>query len=169
MPNKKACLAAILALSALPPFVCARANDRSTHVYAIEAQNLAAALRAFAFQSQREIFFAPELTQGKLTHGVSGEYDDLAALARILADTGLTYTITASAAILVEDPSIRSRPSAYTQTLAPVRYASGDAYPQARLRIPARVQTGPPRLRPDQWTRTRCRKSWSAPRGAKSC
>jgi len=130
MPNKTACLAAILALTALPPLVDARVNDHSRHVYAIEAQSLAAALRAFAFQSRREIFFAPELTQGKLTHGVSGEYDDLAALARILVDTGLTYTVTASAAILVEDPSIRSRPSAYTQTLAPVRYASGDAYPQ---------------------------------------
>jgi iron complex outermembrane recepter protein len=131
MPYKKACLTAILALSALPPLSYARANEHSTHVYAIRAQSLAEALRAFAFQSRREIFFAPELTQGKQTHGVSGEYDDLAALARILADTGLTYTVTASAAILVEDPSVRSRSSAYTQALASVSYASGDAYPQA--------------------------------------
>jgi iron complex outermembrane recepter protein len=131
MPYKKACLTATLALSALPPLSYARANEHSTHVYAIQAQSLAEALRAFAFQSQREIFFAPELTQGKQTHGVSGEYDDLAALARILADTGLTYTVTASAAILVEDPSVRSRSSAYTQALASVSYASGDAYPQA--------------------------------------
>jgi iron complex outermembrane recepter protein len=132
MPNKKVCLAVILALGAVAPAGYARVSEHATHVYAIEAQSLAAALRAFAFQSQREIFFAPELTQGKLTHGVSGELDDLAALAGILADTGLTYTVTASAAILVEDPSVRSKSSAYTQTLAPVRYASsGDAYPQA--------------------------------------
>ncbi len=56
----------------------------------IEAQDLGSALKAFAFQSNREIFFAPELTQGKLTYGVVGSYDDLDALKKILADTGLT-------------------------------------------------------------------------------
>src|SRR4051812_48998034 len=62
-----------------------------TRTFAIEAQSLDGVLKAFAFQSNREIFFAPELTRGKRARGINGRYDDLAALTAILADTGLTY------------------------------------------------------------------------------
>ncbi len=56
MPNKTACLAAILALSALPPLSYARPNEDSTHVYAIQAQSLAEALRALLSRASARSF-----------------------------------------------------------------------------------------------------------------
>lgn len=76
--------------------------------YSIHAQRLDVALREFALQSGREIFFAPELTRGKQTQGVIGTYEDLTALHAILDNTGLTYSITASNAILVRDPFVET-------------------------------------------------------------
>lgn len=87
---------ALSALSATAPL------HAETRAYEIEAQPLDAALKAFALQSNREIFFAPDLTRGKQTRGIRGQYDDLAALQAILAETGLTYAITTSNAILVK-------------------------------------------------------------------
>ena len=97
----------LLALFALPVF--AIADDHPVSLYRIEAQDLDGALRAFAFQSRREIFFAPDMIHGKQSHGVSGKYDDVQALDKILRDTGLTYSITASDAILLKDPSVALR------------------------------------------------------------
>ena len=71
-------LTLILGLGAQTSF--AVADDRQSHAYSIEAQDLGNALRAFALQSQREIFFAPDLTRGKQSHGISGKYEDLTAL-----------------------------------------------------------------------------------------
>src|SRR5262245_58188379 len=90
------------AASAVPTISQAAAATQSeARSFNIEAQDLGSALKQFAFQSNREIFFAPELTQGKQTHGVIGRYDDFAALNKILADTGLTYSVTESNAILL--------------------------------------------------------------------
>jgi outer membrane receptor protein involved in Fe transport len=119
----------LTALAALLTLVCgfgapasfAIADDNQSHTYRIEAQDLASALKEFAFQSQREIFFAPELTHEKRSNGVIGRYDDLSALERILRDTGLTYTVTASKAILVNDPTVK--PIAYSQAQGPLRIA----------------------------------------------
>lgn len=116
-------LAAVGGTLALPVSAATQGEQRS---FNIEAQDLGSALKAFAFQSNREIFFAPELTQGKQTHGVSGKYGDLEALKAILIDTGLTYTVTASNAILVRDPSIAITPTAYAQTGAPLRLAQAE-------------------------------------------
>ncbi|MET0535696.1 MAG: TonB-dependent receptor [Steroidobacter sp.] len=103
-PHLKAIVACVLAAASVPAgsqtVATVRAELRS---FNIEAQDLGSALKAFAFQSNREIFFAPQLTQGKQTHGVVGRYDDLDALRKILADTGLSYTVTDSNAILVRD------------------------------------------------------------------
>ena len=103
----KAIIACVLAAAGSAPALSqAVATTREEpRTFNIEAQDLGTALKAFAFQSNREIFFAPELTQGKQTHGVVGRYDDLDALKKLLADTGLTYTITDSNAILVRDVS----------------------------------------------------------------
>ncbi|HEY0340235.1 MAG TPA: TonB-dependent receptor [Steroidobacteraceae bacterium] len=101
------------------------AADHQSHTYSIEAQDLATALAAFAFQSQREIFFAPDLTQGKRTHGCNGTYEDLSALDWILRDTGLTYTVTPSKAILLRDPA--AKPIAYSQSTEPLRIAQADS------------------------------------------
>lgn len=79
-----------------------------TVTFAIEPQQLSGALKAFAVQSHREIFFAPESTRGKTSRGVKGNFDDLKALKIILEGTGLNYSVTASDAILVRDPSGKS-------------------------------------------------------------
>ncbi len=116
-PHLKAIIACILSSAAIAPAASqAVATTRSEpRSFNIEAQDLGSALKAFAFQSSREIFFAPELTAGKQTHGVVGRYDDFDALRKILADTGLTYSVTESHAILVRDSSSVSstRPAAY--------------------------------------------------------
>jgi outer membrane receptor protein involved in Fe transport len=106
-PHLKAIIACVLAGASSAPSLsgAVAATQAEARTFNIEAQDLGSALKAFAFQSNREIFFAPELTQGKQTHGVVGRYDELDALKKILADTGLTYTITDSNAILVRDVS----------------------------------------------------------------
>lgn len=81
------------------PQVLAQAD--ATHEFVIAAQPLDAALKAFAQQAQREIFFTPELTRGKQTRGINGRLQDLAALNSLLDGTGLSYTITQSNAILL--------------------------------------------------------------------
>ncbi len=106
-PHLKAIIACVLAGASSAPSLsqAVAATQPEPRTFNIEAQDLGSALKAFAFQSNREIFFAPELTQGKQTHGVVGRYDELDALKKILADTGLTYTVTDSNAILVRDVS----------------------------------------------------------------
>jgi iron complex outermembrane recepter protein len=78
-----------------------------TTAFSIEPQELAGALKAFAVQSHREIFFAPELARGRKSHGVRGSYDDLKALDLLLEGTGLDFSITPSNAILVRDPTAK--------------------------------------------------------------
>ena len=115
-------LAALATFLVLPVF----ADEQRVHDYSIQAQDLGAALKAFAFQSKREIFFAPEMTQGRHTHGVTGKYDDLSALEKILLDTGLTYTVTASKAILVTDPASHAKPISGTQSPETPSFARAD-------------------------------------------
>jgi iron complex outermembrane recepter protein len=103
---------AVLVIALVALTEVASADDRQSHNYAIQAQALGPALKAFALQADREIFFTPELTRGKQSHGISGKYDDLVALKVILEGTGLTYSITASKAIIVRDP-----PSPLTSTV----------------------------------------------------
>jgi outer membrane receptor protein involved in Fe transport len=95
----------LLALALAAPFTLAHADSPQPQVFTIEAQSLDAALKAFALQTHREIFFTADLTRGKRSHGVSGKHRDLEALKTLLEGTGLTYSITASNAILVRDAS----------------------------------------------------------------
>ncbi len=91
----------VLLIYTMSQIALARAD--SPREFTIEAQPLDSALKAFALQAQREIFFTPDLTHGKKTRGISGKFQDLDALKAILDGTGLTYSITASKAILVRD------------------------------------------------------------------
>src|ERR1700722_3584048 len=77
----------------------------ATSTFEIEPQDLSGALKAFAVQSHREIFFAPEVARGRTSQGVRGKYDDLKALNMILDGTGLSFSVTTSNAILVRDPA----------------------------------------------------------------
>src|SRR5258707_8885170 len=97
---------AVLSLGAL----MARAYAATT-MFEIEPQDLSSALKAFAVQSHREIFFAPELARGRQSKGVKGKFDDLKALNIILEGTGLNFSVTPSDAILVRDPANKAESS----------------------------------------------------------
>lgn len=103
-----------LSIRVLVAFVVLSLGARTAHAatitFEIEPQDLSGALKAFAIQSHREIFFAPELARGRKSQGVKGTYDDLRALNIILDGTGLEYSVTASDAILVRDPASKSAP-----------------------------------------------------------
>jgi iron complex outermembrane receptor protein len=115
------CLIVVGLLTA--PAATARAD--SLRDFTIAAQPLDTALKAFALQAQREIFFTPDLTHGKKTHGINGKFQDLDALKAILDGTGLTYSITASKAILVRDPAVPMASSSGESTDTLKSYGKG--------------------------------------------
>lgn len=116
-PHRFALFAVIVLLAGL----IARAHAE-TSTFSIDPQDLSGALKAFAVQSHREIFFAPELARGKKSKGVKGTVDDIQALKAILEGTGLNFSITASNAILVKGPSSKNESSP-----APAAPTSGSA------------------------------------------
>ncbi|GFE89218.1 TonB-dependent receptor domain-containing protein [Steroidobacter agaridevorans] len=144
-PHLKAIVACVLAAASSAPSLsqAIAATTTEPRTFNIEAQDLGSALKAFAFQSHREIFFAPELTQGKSTQGVVGRYEDLDALKKILADTGLGYTVTDSNAILVRDLSnVTSRSTSDASSGPAVRLARAEMMAQAEPpAAPARSTT----------------------------
>src|ERR1700678_2840183 len=107
----------------------------ATATFEIEPQDLSGALKAFAIQSHREIFFTPELARGRISHGVKGKFDDLKALSIILEGTGLNFSVTTSNAILVRGPSGKAESSRdavtpVTSSGAPSTRASSQIVPE---------------------------------------
>jgi iron complex outermembrane receptor protein len=100
-----------LVMVALSLAALAASAHAATVTFEIDAQDLSGALQAFAVQSHRDIFFAPEAARGRQSKGVKGNYDDLMALKILLEGTGLDFSVTASNAILVRDPTSRNEPS----------------------------------------------------------
>jgi outer membrane receptor protein involved in Fe transport len=98
--------------AALSTFCCfillttayARADEPDARPFDISPQSLATALSEFARQSQQEILFAPEVVAQKLSSGVRGTMQPLAALKLLLKDSALTFTTTAKGAVLVGAP-----------------------------------------------------------------
>src|SRR6266853_1242703 len=83
----------------------ARADEPAARPFDIGPQSLAAALSEFARQSHEEILFAPDVVAQKLSSGVRGTMQPLAALKLLLKDSGLAFTTTPNGAILVGAPS----------------------------------------------------------------
>jgi iron complex outermembrane recepter protein len=96
----------------------------ATATFDIEPQDLSGALKAFAVQSHREIFFTPELARGRISHGVKGKFDDLKALNIILEGTGLNFSVTTSNAILVRGHISKAESSRDAVTPVPPTGAS---------------------------------------------
>lgn len=71
------------------------------HEYNIPAGDLGEALRAFGAASNTQILFAPEVVAGRRSQGVTGRLSVEAAMNSLLANTPLTYRVTASNVILV--------------------------------------------------------------------
>lgn len=83
---------------------CAAAfADETARTWRIPAQDLGAALREFAHQSNREILFSSDAVKGKTTRGVDGTMSADAALTQLLAGTGLSARY-ANGMILVSRP-----------------------------------------------------------------
>lgn len=82
----------------------ARADEPAPRPFDISPQSLATALSEFARQSQQEILFAPEVVAQKLSSGVRGTMQPLAALKLLLKDSALTFTTTEKGAVLVGAP-----------------------------------------------------------------
>ena len=69
--------------------------------FSIEEQPLAAALYDFARQCDRDILFSTDLVEGKQAQAVDGSYEPEDALALILVDSGLGYSVTDGDTFLV--------------------------------------------------------------------
>lgn len=84
--------AAILAsgVSATALYAPAACAQNSQHSYSIEAQPLSDALRQYSDISGREVIAASSLLEGRRSSRVQGRLSPDAALARLLAGTGLT-------------------------------------------------------------------------------
>jgi iron complex outermembrane receptor protein len=91
--------AAIAALTLLSPgYVEA---ETPVQEYKIPAGDLGEALRAFGAASNTQILFSPEVVAGRRSQGISGQLSVEAAMNLLLANTSLTYRVTASNVILV--------------------------------------------------------------------
>jgi len=101
----------------------AKAEDARKREFSIQEQSLASALSEFARQSRREILFTPDIVDEKRTSGVRGAYSALEALRSVLEGTGLTFSTTASGAILVK----KSETSAAVSPVAFTRLAMTEA------------------------------------------
>lgn len=77
--------------------------------YAIPAQDLDDALRAFAMQTGRDVLYPPQVVAGKRSPGVQGSRTERQALAALLAGTGLRFEQTASNGYVVQDPASPTR------------------------------------------------------------
>ncbi len=96
---------AALMMAAAPAF--AQSPDAARR-YEIAAGPMDRALAAFAQQSGQQILYTAALTAGRRSPGLSGDYTAEAALARLLADTGLGFRRTRPNVYVVFDRSGRA-------------------------------------------------------------
>ncbi len=100
-----ACALALLAgPSSLPVLAQTAVETAATRTYDIPAQPLANALKAFGRQSGLQVSLAAEAARGANSAAVSGSLTADAALAGLLAGTGLTYRIS-NGIVVVGDQS----------------------------------------------------------------
>jgi iron complex outermembrane recepter protein len=69
----------------------------------IPAEDLGSALRDFSRQSNQEILFSSDVVRGKSTRGIHGSLPPDAALAQLLANTGLIVSRTSGGSLLIAD------------------------------------------------------------------
>lgn len=83
--------------------------QEAVRAYAIPAQDLDDALRAFAMQTGRDVLYPPQVVAGKRSPGVQGQRTERQALAALLVGTGLRFEQTASNGYVVQDPGSPTR------------------------------------------------------------
>lgn len=101
-------LAAVAAAFAVP----AAAQQHRTVAISVPAGPLEQALLTLGRQAGLRLVFPTPLTNGKTTSGVAGDVTPEAAVATLLAGTGLTYRFTAPGSVTIERPGVAA---AYSQ------------------------------------------------------
>src|ERR1700733_13270987 len=86
-------LATFLATIAALSFADAQAKS-ITYNLNIPAEDLTSALQSFAIASHHKLLYRTELTAGKNSGGLKGQFTAAEAVERLLAGTGLTFEIT---------------------------------------------------------------------------
>jgi outer membrane receptor protein involved in Fe transport len=107
-----------LTLAALPM----EASAQNNIAFKVSAGSLAAALRQFARQTDVEVLFNQQLVVGHRTNGFSGVATAEVALEQLLANSGLTATVSRSGALLVvakNDPQAISPQTALSSAQRP--------------------------------------------------
>ena len=97
-------LATSLAAGAVLAFADVEARA-ITYQLDIPAEDLTSALQAFAIASHHKLLYKTELTAGKSSVRLQGEYTAEKAMERLLTGTGLTFEITGSSVVLIRDTS----------------------------------------------------------------
>jgi len=109
-------------------WAAAPAPEAGTARYAIAAQPLASALAQFARQNHLQLSFDAALAQGKMAPAVNGDLSEHEALARLLGNSGLGWTLTDDRTLLLfaqpTSGSLNLAPSTITSN-AFVEYADG--------------------------------------------
>jgi iron complex outermembrane receptor protein len=108
----------LVAISMLAVATPLYAQDQS-HNLNIGPQSVAGALKALANQTHLQIVSDGSALQGRQTQGVKGLYTNRAAMQKLLAGTGLTYTFTADNAVAVK-PDPKQLNKAEPTTLKPM-------------------------------------------------
>ncbi len=84
------------------------ATASSERTFSIPAGPLSAALVAFGRQAGVQISYVPSIASGVTTAGASGSFAPGAALAKILAGSGLSYHFAGAHTVLIEKPAAAS-------------------------------------------------------------
>ena len=74
-------------------------------MFSVPAGDLSAALVAFGRQAGVQVSYVPSAASGVATTGVSGSFAPGAALAKILAGSGLSYRFVSPGSVLIEKPA----------------------------------------------------------------
>lgn len=101
MTNRFAAATLVAVSFLVAPMTWAQSDE--TVVVSIEqSQPLSDALQSFADQADLQVIFFADITEGKVSSGLEGEYAVDAALDTLLADTGLGYTFIDDTAVSIQ-------------------------------------------------------------------
>jgi iron complex outermembrane recepter protein len=89
-----------------------------TYVLDIPAEDLTAALQSFAIASHHKLLYKAELTAGKSTRGLRGQFTAEQAMQGLLDGTGLTFEITGSSVVLIKEVSAGGKTGALIAPLS---------------------------------------------------
>ncbi len=101
MTNRLAAVILAAATLLVAPVTWAQ-SDESVAISIEQSQPLSDALQSFADQTDLQVIFFADITEGKVSRGLDGEYPVDTALDTLLADTGLSYTFIDDTAVSVQ-------------------------------------------------------------------